>query len=166
MKDIHRQSLPSEHSPEDVWRGINTPLAGELGERVNPYVTIDYQGLNDEGLVQPGTLIVYTPVMDRLRPLLGMVADGLPDDIATRVEEYDAEGKLRVDVVESDKHAGRVRHRVEAHPGGTSLLVIEGELSLGGMYGMFEGTIASFAERGVKQHAQRSLDHLPIILGR
>lgn len=165
MGKLEQQRLASNHSAEDAWLALNTPLTGELGETVNPFVTIAYEGLSDEGLIQPGTLIVYTPNTNQLKAHLGRMAEMLPDDVAMRVRDQSADTRTRVDVVESDKHGGDLRYEIE-DAGGAGLLTVEGELILGGAYKMAEGLIGSYAERGLAVHYGRVLEHVPDILGR
>lgn len=165
MSVIKEQRIPSEHSPDEVWWTINIPLTGALGRLVNPYVLIEYEDLSDKGGVQRGTLVTYKPLKEKL-PDLGMFADFMPDDVALRVEEHDLEDMVTVGVVESDKHAGMVRQSVEEADDGTGLLVVSGEISLGGKYGMFSAMVAPYAERGLREHSQRILDHVPEIIGR
>jgi hypothetical protein len=161
MSRINEQRISSEHSAEDIWRVINTPLDRTTGQLVNPYVVIEYGDLESEDTLQRGALVTYIPNLSELEPVPGMIAGMLPKDVALRVQEYDQENKTRVDVVESDKHSGMIRHRVEE-----GLLIVEGELLLGGSRRMFEGPIASYAEQGLVAHNQRVLANLPTILGR
>ncbi|HXE10277.1 MAG TPA: hypothetical protein VN554_02515 [Verrucomicrobiae bacterium] len=164
MGKLEQQRFTGTHSAEDTWQALNTPLTGDLGEAVNPFVTISYEGLGDEGLVRPGTLIVYIPDTERIRTHLGAIADMLPDDVAMRVEDYDPDARTRRDVVVSDKYGGELRYGVE-DTGETGLLTVEGELLLGGMYKMVDGTITSYAQRGLAAHYGRVLEHVPTILG-
>ncbi len=166
MSEIKQQRISSEHSADDIWQAINTPLMDpEIGRLVNPYVEISYKGLRSiHSLLCEGARIIYEPNLDELEPVLGMAAAMLPKDIELRVADHDSENKVRVDVLESEKHSGTIQHRVE-EVDGAGILIVEGELSLGGSKRMFEDTIASYAEQGLVAHSQRILDNLPAVLG-
>jgi hypothetical protein len=167
MSEIKQQRISSEHSADDIWQAINTPLMSpEIGRLVNPYVEISYKDLPSiHSLLREGVRIIYEPNLDELEPVLGMTAAMLPKDIELRVADHDPDNKVRIDVLESEKHSGTIQHRVE-EVDGAGILVIEGELSLGGSKKMFEGTIASYAEQGLVAHNQRILDNLSVILAR
>lgn len=166
MSKIEEQRISSGHSAEDVWQAINTPLSPEIGRAINPYVTVWYQGLTSmQSLLREGVHIIYEPNLDELEPVLGMSAAMLPKDIELRVADHDPVNRVRVDVLESDKHSGSIRHRVEEIDG-TGLLVVEGEMLLRGSKKMFESVIATYAGQGLAVHNQRILNNLPTILGR
>jgi hypothetical protein len=152
--------LPSEHPAEDVWRAISTPLSGRVAMAVHPWFEIDYVFLNDDVQIGAGTLISYRPSMALVNMVPEPFRDKLPKDINFRVEEHNPDSRTRLDVLESDKAKGTVRHSVE-EVDGSGLLVVEGELSIAGMYSIAEG---SGIKHAIHEPAQRLLEHLPEII--
>lgn len=152
--------LPAEHSAEDVWQAINTPLSGRVAVAVHPWFEIDYVFLDDEDQIGAGTLISYRPSTALVGKVPEQFRDMLPADITFRVEEHDPDSRARLDVLQSGKAEGTVRHSVE-EVGKKGLLVIEGELSIAGMYSIAEG---SGIKHAIHEPAQRLLEHLPEIL--
>jgi hypothetical protein len=167
MAQLERQEIPSSHAPERIWGALNTPLLGEFDQVLRPVAKAHYAGLSEGEEIQLGTLITYeldaeaiVAALGEQYPMIGMFKRKLPKDIKLHVEEHDSQEMTRVDVVESDKHAGRVRQRVEDAGNGTGLLVVEGELSLGGSAGAAQGMLMPLIHDGIRAQGQHILGHL------
>jgi hypothetical protein len=152
--------LPSEHSAEDIWRAINTPLSVRVAMAVHPWFEVDYVFLNEDVQIEAGTLISYRPSIALVNRVPEPFRDKLPEDITFRVEEHDPDSRVRLDVLESRKAEGTVRHSVE-EVDNNGLLVIEGKLSIAGIGSMAEGPGIKHA---IHEPAQRLLEHLPEII--
>jgi hypothetical protein len=155
--------LPSEYSAEDVWQAINTPLSGRVTMAVHPWFEVDYifpDLLDDNLQIVAGTLISYRPSIALMNVVPEPFRDKLPEDITFRVEEHDPDSRVRIDILESRKAEGTVRHSVE-EVDNNGLLVIEGELSIAGIGSMAEGPGIKHA---IHEPAQRLLEHLPEII--
>lgn len=158
---------PSEHSPDDIWRALNTPLderlGAELSSAINPWLSLTYEELDEEGLIQAGTRTVGVPT-DALKGLVPMMfRSKLPKDMELLARDHSSEAKTRTDVLESDKREATVEYRVEESAAGTGLLVVEGEVSLAGLESMFE---PQFIEHGIYKSAERLLEHVPELIRR
>jgi len=154
----------SEHSPDDVWKAINTPLVPELGEvasDIQPWLRFSYERLDDEGLIQAGTCIIGVPTQALVELVPGPFRSKIPQDMELVVSDHSPETRTRTDSLESEKRSGTVRYEVKEGADGSGLLVVEGEISLAGMESMFE---AQFAEHGVYLPAGRTLDHAPELI--
>jgi hypothetical protein len=158
---IFEHRHPSEHPADDVWRAIDTPLSETLAAAIHPWFEIAYAGLSEEVQIERGTHIIYIPK----GVLIDMVPQPLrvkiPKDIKLRVEDHNAQDRSRVDVLESGRAEGTIRHRVEEAEGGTGLLVVEGELAIRGSAAMAEGPAIQY---GIYEPTQRLLEHMPEIL--
>jgi hypothetical protein len=165
----------SDHSPDELWQGINTPLSAELGRLVQPeFVVLKYGQLSDEGQIQLGTSMVYTADRTAINSpeglaMMGMLAEG----VRFRVEEHDPGDRVRTDVVEPDQIAqGSIRRQVE-NKDGRGVLAVEVEISPNGrkasMLAAISGpaleSVASIVVgRAVYEPSQRTIENLPRIL--
>jgi hypothetical protein len=153
------QEYASDHSPEEVWQALNTPLTRELGRLVNPYVIAEYEELGMEDDIQTGTRIIYLPDNMLISAVPRAFRDLVPKDITFRVEDYDPDNMTRLDVLESRKASGEILRKVEEMGDGTGQLVVEAHISVPG--GMFEDTLLQY---GVDDPTQRLLEYLPRII--
>jgi hypothetical protein len=167
MANLERQTIPTNHAPEKIWGALNTPLLGEFDRVLQPVAEAHYTGLSDQEEIQLGTLITYeldadaiVAALSKQYPMIGMFKSKLPKDVALRVEEHSPQEMVRVDVLESDKHAATIRQRVEDAGNGTGLLVVEGELTLGGSAGAAQGMLVPIIQSGIQEQAQHVLGHL------
>jgi hypothetical protein len=167
MGELEQQIVASNHPPEDLWGALNTPLLGEFDGVLQPIARAHYTGLSDRGKIQLGTLMVYELDADAMvvalrkeYPLLPIFKSKLPKDIALRVKEHDPEEMVRVDVLESRKHEATLRQRVQEAGNGTSLLIVEGELALGGSFGAAQDMLMPLVQTGIKQQGHHILGHL------
>ena len=163
MATSFEHRLPSEHSAEDIWRAINTPLTGRLAMTVHPWLEVDYLFLSEDMQIEAGTLMSYRRSMalvSRVNRVPKLFRDKLPKDITFRVEEHDPDGRVRLDVLESRLAEGTVRHSVE-EVDNSGLLVVEGEFSVAGIGSMAEGPGIKHA---IHEPALRLLEHLPEII--
>jgi hypothetical protein len=151
----------SGHSADDVWRGINTPLLGDLALAINPLLDAHYEELNTDGQIGQGTRIIYAPSKLLVNKVPSALRSMVPLDISFRVEEYNPEDRTRLDVLESRKAEGTVRHTVTASESGKGFLVVEGELSISGLASIAEGPAI---EQGIYEPNKRLLEYLPEVL--
>jgi hypothetical protein len=167
MASLERQTIATNHTPEKIWGALNTPLQGKFGEVLQPVAEAHYTGLSDQEEIQLGTLITYeldadaiVAALSKQYPMIGMFKRKIPKDVALRVKEHNPQEMIRVDVLESDKHAATIRQRVEDTGNGTGLLVVEGELSLSGSAGAAQDMLMPIIQGGIQEQAQHMLDHL------
>lgn len=151
----------SGHSADDVWRGINKPLSGDFAATINPWLDASYRGLSADGQIELNTRIIYVPSTLLVNKVPAALRNMIPLDISFRVEEYDPEGRTRLDILESRKAEGTVSHTVKEGEGGKGFLVIEGELSIAGLASIAEGPAI---EQGIYEPNKRLLEHLPAVL--
>ncbi len=157
------RSFESAHSPEDIWRALNTPLTNypRVAEYVHPWLLVDYDDLGGEGQIQTGTGIVFAPNEDLVAKVPEALRSKIPKDINLRVGDHDGSTRTRTDGVVSSQAEGSVTYRVEEAKNGSGLVVVEGELSISGMLSMAEGMAI---EHGVYQPTGRLLEQVPGII--
>jgi hypothetical protein len=154
MATPFQHEYPSEHSAEDVWKAVNTPVTGELAEAIYPWFNLSYV-LLDEIRIGEGTTINFAP-NGALRERLGPLGDKFPE-LPFKVEELDDDERSRTAMLDVDEAEGKLTHHVEETADGSGLLVVRGALTVKGMMGSFaEGPAIKYAiARPAEQLAAR-----------
>lgn len=143
------KAFRSNHTPDDIWKALITPIPDSLAKKIMPSVLVIYEGLDDDDKLQKGSRVTYEPVLSRGR------------DATFKVEELLPRERSRTDVLVSTHGQGQVNAHVEESADNTSLLVVEAELVLDGFYSMFEESAIEF---GIRQPTLAMLEHIPEII--
>jgi len=167
---VFRQSYPSEHSPEQLWQAINTPLIDpDIAALVHEDLLVTYEHLAQEGLIEGGTIITYVPTDEAKEKVPSIYQSFIPKDVAFYVTRMsvrcDPSGEtLRHDVLMSGKADGWVTRTVEADAD-ASKLSVEAELTISGIGNMFDEQIAQALEHVFGGPSERTIALATDILG-
>lgn len=128
-----RYELPSQHSPEELWKALNTPFNGEVGKEVYPHVSITYENLDQrDGQIQVGTRIIGTPDREKLN-FIPMIEEMIPTEVSVKTVDISQDRK-RLDIFEPHQIiSGKMLRRAEADQGNMGLLVVEGSIAIHGL---------------------------------
>jgi hypothetical protein len=133
-----KDAYPSERSPEELWRVINTPLLDpDLASQVHEDLAVRYEYLAPDGQINGGSTITYVPTDTAVQKVPLVLRQRIPKDVSFFVAQISPDyaanqGLLRLDVLMSEKHQGSVTRTVEAEGDG-SILVVEATLAIGGL---------------------------------
>jgi hypothetical protein len=156
------RSYPSEKSPEELWRLINTPLLDpDMAKLVHEDMTVSYTGLEDGGRrIGLGTRITYVPTDKGRRKVDPIYRRAIPRDVDLYVSrmpsDEDIPELLRHDVLDSDKGEGSVTRTVRPEGDG-SILVVAATLSINGIGNMFDDRIEQALAHVFGGPAERTL---------
>ncbi len=159
---VFKQTYPSEHSPEQLWRVINTPLLDpDIAALVHEDMGVSYENLDRDGLIDLVTTITYVPTDKAKQKVPAMYRSFIPKDVVFEVArmspDYDPRHEvLRHDVLDSGKADGWVTRTVEADAD-SSKLSIEAELTLNGLGNMIDKQIAEALEHVFGGPSERTI---------
>jgi hypothetical protein len=162
-------SYSSEHSPEDLWRAINTPLLDpDIASLVHEDLVVSYDVLGPDGQIDGGTAITYVASDEAVHKVAPVYRRFIPNDVTLFVARmspvYETGSQvLRHDVLMSDKAKGSVTRTVEAEGQG-SRLIVEATLAINGIGNMFDDKITHALQYGLGDPSERTIALLPEIL--
>jgi hypothetical protein len=148
---VFKQSYPSEQSPDQLWRVINTPLLDpDIVALVHEDFSVSYDGLDEEGLIGLFTTTTYVPTDEARQKVPGLYRGFVPNDVVFDVARislsYDPNDEvLRHEVLDSGKADGWVTRTVEADAD-SSKLTVKAELIIDGLGNMFDKQIEQALE--------------------
>lgn len=163
------QSYRSGHSPEKLWRAINTPLLDpNLIRLVHEDLEVGYDDCDPDGQIGPGTTITYRVSETGTQKVPMMYRPFIPSDgtffVARMPDGYkDGEETQRHDVLMSDMAEGSITRTVEAEGEG-SVLVVQASFTAGIVGEKFDDKIVRAIRHCVGIPSQNTIDLLPDIL--
>lgn len=170
MKKFH-VPIPSRHSPEALWEALTKPIPERLrAGAVSPKVLLDYENLGKDGSLQVGTRVRYRPNLTEPFVAMGMrLRRAAPREGTLLVGNLSTANMTRTDVIEPNQPIeGDVEYRVEEGEETPGLLVVEGNLSMDGLAGIWPGALGNMhqvaVEHGIRRPTERFLAHVPDII--
>lgn len=120
--------LSSGHNPEQVRNVLASPIPSGVSKDMYHGLVVSYQGLSEEGRIQPGTRQSVDLSSGKFSMVRSTVPS-LPESIAISVT--DLTEAFRQDVFDDGQAVEGTMTRSVREEGETGILVVEGELVIG-----------------------------------